>query len=120
VALEINANPMRLDLDDIYAHRAIELGCLLSINTDAHHPSNFDLAHFGVGIARRAWATPERVINTWPPEKLLAWLKARGDGQAPRPAEVPTAAPAAKKRAMAGKKAAAKKAVAKKRTAVKK
>jgi DNA polymerase (family 10) len=80
VALEINANPSRLDLDDAHAYRALELGCLLSINTDAHHPDNFDLAEFGIGIARRAWATPERVINTWPVEKLRAWLSARGSG----------------------------------------
>jgi DNA polymerase (family 10) len=80
VALEINANPARLDLDDALAYRALELGCLLSINTDAHHPGHFDLAHFGVGIARRAWATPDRVINTWPVEKLRAWLAERGTG----------------------------------------
>jgi DNA polymerase (family X) len=77
VALEINANPARLDLDDAYAMRALELGCLLSINTDAHHPDHFDYAHFGVGVARRAWATPDRIINTWPSEKLLHWLDQR-------------------------------------------
>ena len=82
VALEINANPARLDLDDIFAYRALELGCLLAINTDAHAPGNFDLAHFGVGIARRAWATADKVINTWPSEKLLHWLDARGHRRA--------------------------------------
>jgi DNA polymerase (family 10) len=102
VALEINAHPSRLDLDDVYAFRALELGCLLAIDTDAHHPSNFEFAHFGVGIARRAWATPERVINTWPADKLRRWLAERGDGAAPRPAEI-TAAPAPARKA-AGKK----------------
>jgi DNA polymerase (family 10) len=82
VALEINANPARLDLDDIYAFHALELGCLLAINTDAHQPANFDLAHFGVGIARRAWATSDKVINAWPVEKLLHWLDARGHRRA--------------------------------------
>ncbi len=77
-ALEINANPMRLDLDDVYARRALELGCVLSINTDAHNPADFDLAHFGVGAARRAWAAAESVINTWSGEKLLHWLDERG------------------------------------------
>lgn len=77
VALEINANPARLDLDDPLARRALELGCLLAINTDAHRPGEFDLVHFGVGIARRAWATPEQVINTWAPERLRAWLEKR-------------------------------------------
>jgi DNA polymerase (family 10) len=84
VALEINANPSRLDLDDVFAARALALGCLLAINTDAHHPGNFDLAHFGVGIARRAWATPERVINTWTAERLRAWLAERGRGTTPQ------------------------------------
>ncbi|MGH2522017.1 MAG: DNA polymerase/3'-5' exonuclease PolX, partial [Anaerolineales bacterium] len=78
VALEINANPARLDLDDVYAKRALELGCLLAINTDAHRPGELDLAHFGVGVARRAWATTESVLNAWPVEKLLQWLDERG------------------------------------------
>jgi DNA polymerase (family 10) len=75
VALEINANPARLDLKDVHARRAIELGIPLSINTDAHHTDNLDLIHFGVATARRGWVSPSHVINTWKPEKLLAWLK---------------------------------------------
>jgi len=134
VALEINANPARLDLDDIFAFRALELGCLLAINTDAHQPANFDLAHFGVGIARRAWVTPDKVINTWPAEKLLHWLDARGHrranhgqpatieaGSLPpaepvQPAEPTQPAPpaAADRLATAKKKPAAKKPAAKK------
>jgi len=92
VALEINANPARLDLDDVYARRALELGCILAINSDAHHPSHFELAHFGVGTARRAWATPESVINSWPVEKLLHWLDERGHRRlrnGPRPSPAP-------------------------------
>jgi len=76
-ALEINANPQRLDLNDIHAHRAIDLGIPLAIDTDAHAPDHFDLLHFGVATARRAWAQKENVINAWPVEKLLAWLKNR-------------------------------------------
>ncbi len=78
VALEINANPMRLDLNDIYAHRAVEFGIPISINTDAHAPEHFDFIEYGVGQARRAWVQPEDVINTWPSDRLLAWLTARG------------------------------------------
>ncbi|HUF37646.1 MAG TPA: DNA polymerase/3'-5' exonuclease PolX [Anaerolineales bacterium] len=74
VALELNANPRRLDLKDVYVRRAMELGVKLSINTDAHHPDHFDLLHFGVATARRGWATPEAVINCWEPEKLFNWL----------------------------------------------
>jgi DNA polymerase (family 10) len=75
VALEINANPARLDLNDIYARRATELGIPLSINTDAHHTDHFDLIHFGLATARRGWVSPAQVINTWEPERLLTWLK---------------------------------------------
>ena len=77
VALEINASPFRLDLDDVYARRARELGIPLSINTDSHSEADFDMLHFGVAIARRAWLTAEDVINTWPTDRLLAWLKQR-------------------------------------------
>ena len=78
VALEINAHPARLDLEDVYARRALELGCLLAINTDAHRAEDFGATFFGIGIARRAWAPAEAVINTWPVEKLLQWLDERG------------------------------------------
>jgi len=78
VALEINAHPARLDLDDLHARRAIELGVRLSINTDAHNDSDMDLMHFGVSTARRAWVEAEDVINTWSPKKILDWLKSRG------------------------------------------
>ena len=77
VALEINANPQRLDLNDIHARRAIELGIPLAINTDAHAPQHLDLIHFGVATARRAWAQKENVINTWTVEEITAWLKNR-------------------------------------------
>ncbi|MBN2044183.1 MAG: DNA polymerase/3'-5' exonuclease PolX [Anaerolineales bacterium] len=76
-ALEINANPQRLDLNDIHARRAIELGVLLAVDTDAHAPEHFDFLPFGVATARRAWAAKENVINTWPVEKLLGWLENR-------------------------------------------
>jgi DNA polymerase (family X) len=78
VALEINAHPMRLDLDDVSARRAKEMGIPISINTDSHSEDNFDLLPFGVAIARRAWLTRADVINAWPAEKLLGWLKKRG------------------------------------------
>jgi len=77
VALEINAHPSRLDLDDVYARRAVEQGVLLSINTDAHTDSDLDLLHFGVSTARRGWIEASQVINAWNPERLLAWLKDR-------------------------------------------
>lgn len=78
VALEINAHPARLDLDDATARHAKELGIPLSINTDSHSEADLDMLPFGVAIARRAWLTKADVINCWPVEKLLAWLKQRG------------------------------------------
>jgi DNA polymerase (family 10) len=77
VVLEINAHPARLDLDDVYARRAIQMGILLSIDTDAHSESDLDLLHFGVATARRGWVRPQDVINTWQPEQLVHWLKTR-------------------------------------------
>ncbi len=77
-ALEINANPRRLDLEAQYARRAVELGIPLSINTDAHAPDQMDLLHFGVLTARRGWVEAPSVINTWPLEKFMQWVKSRG------------------------------------------
>jgi DNA polymerase (family 10) len=77
VALEINANPNRLDLDDVYARRAMEMGIRLAINTDAHDPGHLAQEVFGIALARRAWVEPQHVINTWEPDALLAWLRAR-------------------------------------------
>ncbi len=81
VALEINAHPSRLDLDDAYARRAKELGIPISINTDAHSEGDFDMLFYGVAIARRAWLTKNDVINCWSTDKLLKWLKSRGKRQ---------------------------------------
>ena len=76
--LEISAHPLRLDLNDVHARRAAELGILLSINTDAHEAAHLDLRFFGVALARRAWVPPDLVINTWDTKKLLDWLQNRG------------------------------------------
>jgi DNA polymerase (family 10) len=77
VALEINAHPSRLDLDDVHARRAKELGIPISLNTDAHSEHDLDMLFYGVAIARRAWLEKGDVINCWTPKKLLAWLKKR-------------------------------------------
>lgn len=78
VALEINASPYRLDLEDIYARRAKEMGIPISINTDSHSEEDMDVRFYGVAIARRAWLTADDVINTWSTERLLNWLKGKG------------------------------------------
>ena len=78
VILEINANPERLDLNDVFARRALELGCRLAINTDAHRPEHLDFRHYGLGVARRAWATADHVVNCWTAARLKRWAAARG------------------------------------------
>ena len=78
VAMEINAHPARLDLDDVHARRAKELGIPLSLNTDSHSEEDMDLLFYGVATARRAWLEPKDVINTWSTKKLLDWVKKRG------------------------------------------
>ncbi len=73
--VEINAHPARLDLNDIYARRAVELGCKIAISTDAHRPEHMDYLEYGVAMARRAWLSPENIINTLPLKVMLQSLK---------------------------------------------
>ncbi|MEJ5247220.1 MAG: DNA polymerase/3'-5' exonuclease PolX [Caldilinea sp.] len=73
--VEINANPVRLDVNDVYARRAVELGCKLVINTDAHSVHDLTLAEYGVAVARRGWVTAADVINTRPLKAMRSLLK---------------------------------------------
>ena len=75
IALEINANSVRLDLRDTHAAAAIEAGVKLSINTDAHGPSNLDDLIYGIVTARRAGATAANVINCMSREDLETWIR---------------------------------------------
>ncbi len=76
-ALEINANPSRLDLGDADARQAIAAGAKLIINTDAHVQSNLDYMELGVRTARRAGAQHGDVRNTASFDELKAWLERR-------------------------------------------
>lgn len=71
-ALEINANPLRMDLSAELARRAIAAGARLAINTDAHVPEHLSFLSIGVTTARRGWATAADVINTCPAVELEA------------------------------------------------
>ena len=77
-ALEINSGYPRLDLSDTNARAAIEAGCMLTINTDSH-TNNFEEITWGIGVARRAWATKKHVINCFTYEELKAWLRKKRD-----------------------------------------
>jgi DNA polymerase (family 10) len=73
--VEINANPARLDLSGAYARRAMELGCTLVINCDAHAVEQIDLLPYGIHTARRGWVTAADVLNTRPLAEMLGMLK---------------------------------------------
>jgi len=74
-AVEINASPSRLDLSDLHARRAKELGIPIVISTDAHTISQLDYMRYGVSVARRAWLRPEDVLNTLPARQFFSWLE---------------------------------------------
>jgi len=62
--LEINAEPMRLDLPDTLVREAVKAGVKLSMGTDAHHTDSLSNMIFGVAVARRGWATKDDIVNT--------------------------------------------------------
>jgi DNA polymerase (family 10) len=73
--LEINAQPERLDLDDVAARMAKERGVKLAISTDAHRPAALNLMRYGVDQARRGWLEAEDVLNTYRWEALKGLLR---------------------------------------------
>ncbi|MFO7991837.1 MAG: DNA polymerase/3'-5' exonuclease PolX [Thermoplasmata archaeon] len=77
VVLEINAHPIRLDLDSSNARRAMEEGVMISMGTDAHGLQHLDYMKYGVGVARRAWLEPENVLNTRDLDELMKFLGGR-------------------------------------------
>ncbi|WP_419938605.1 DNA polymerase/3'-5' exonuclease PolX [Candidatus Palauibacter sp.] len=77
VAVEVNSHPHRLDLKDSHLWRARELGVPVVVTTDAHRPDDLDLAHYGIEQARRAWLTPEHVLNTRGVDDFLAALRGK-------------------------------------------
>lgn len=74
-AIEINANPYRLDLDWRWCRQAKESGVLLAVNPDAHAPEELDYVRYGVAVARKGWLTAADIINTRPAEQALALLR---------------------------------------------
>jgi DNA polymerase (family X) len=74
-ALEINASPQRLDLPSDHIRAARDAGVKFAIDSDAHSVSDLGNMPYGVGAAQRGWLTPDDVINTWPLDKLRAFLR---------------------------------------------
>jgi DNA polymerase (family 10) len=77
VAVEINAHPWRLDLDWRWHRKALDYGCIFSINPDAHSLKELDHMHWGVEIARKGGVPPVRVLNAMPLAKLLRHFQRR-------------------------------------------
>ena len=76
-AIEINANPRRLDLDWKFGNKAKEVGMMTSINPDAHNIDGIDLMSYGVRIARKGKYEKERVLNTKSAEEVIKFFKTR-------------------------------------------
>jgi len=75
VAMEINAHPQRLDLNDELAMMAKEMGVKMVISTDMHHSEHFQNMRYGVAVARRGWLEKSDIINTWSIEKILQYFQ---------------------------------------------
>ena len=73
--LEIDAHPERLDIKDDYIRKCIAAGVKMSIDSDAHSVEHFPLLEYGIAEARRGWATKNDIVNSWPVEKMLKFLK---------------------------------------------
>jgi DNA polymerase (family 10) len=76
-ALEVNGSPHRLDLSAERARRAVAAGCILTIDSDAHHTRELDDTRWGVAQARRGWVTAGDVLNARSRADLLAWVGAK-------------------------------------------
>jgi len=74
-ALEINASPQRLDLPSDHIRAARDAGVRFAIDSDAHSVSDLGNMPYGTGTAQRGWLTPDDVINTWPLDRLRAFLR---------------------------------------------
>jgi putative hydrolase len=73
VAVEVNCRPERLDPPRRLLRLAVEAGCVVSIDTDAHAPGQLDWQPYGCARAEECGVPVDRVVNTWPAERLLAW-----------------------------------------------
>ncbi len=84
IAVEIDGDPARQDLDCSLARRALDAGCLFALDSDAHGPRDLTYAETAIAHARLAGIPAERVINCWPLERLIEWLASRQAGVARR------------------------------------
>lgn len=81
VAVEINSRPERRDPPTRLLELARDTGCLFAIDSDAHAPGQLDMLDHGCERAEQAGIDPDRIVNTWPRERLLAWADRTGRGR---------------------------------------
>jgi DNA polymerase (family 10) len=74
VALELNAHPDRLDLNEVHCRMAKDEGVMVAIGSDAHGTDGFEVLRYGVGQARRGWLEAKEVLNTRPLAGVRRWL----------------------------------------------
>jgi histidinol phosphatase-like PHP family hydrolase len=79
VAVEIDGDPQRQDVDHVLARRALVAGCIFALDSDAHAPEEWEFAETAIAHARLAQIPRERVINCWPVDFLLQWAASRKD-----------------------------------------
>ena len=72
-AVEINSRPERRDPPTKLLELARDLGCLFSIDSDAHAPGQLDMLDYGCERAEEAGIDADRIVNTWPRDRLLEW-----------------------------------------------
>jgi putative hydrolase len=77
VAIEIDGDPRRQDLDYVLAERALKAGCLFALDSDAHHPDQLPYSEFAIAHARLAGIPRDRIINCWELQRLLDWSRSR-------------------------------------------
>jgi putative hydrolase len=80
VAVEINSRPERRDPPTKLLQLAIDIGCLFSIDSDAHAPGQLDFQVYGCARAEELGLDADRIVNTWPTDRLLTWASGGGGG----------------------------------------
>jgi histidinol phosphatase-like PHP family hydrolase len=74
VAIEIDGDPARQDLDHVLATRACDAGCVLALDSDAHTTAQLSYAETAMAHARLAAIPVDRIVNCWPLDQVLTWL----------------------------------------------
>jgi putative hydrolase len=75
VAIELDGDPYRQDLDYSIAGRALKAGCLFALDSDAHSGAQLAYSEYALAHARLAKIPADRVLNSWPAAKLLEWAR---------------------------------------------